>query len=257
MIYIKRRNPTATIKCELNNKKQSLEWKKLSDTDTHALREFFNNLTIKKDIRKRLIADQHGLCAYCMRKINDENSLRTKIEHFKPLSKYKDLVLDYENYILVCDGGEQVDISHGSNRILCCDSKKKETEIVLNPLNHLQMEHIRYKSSGKIYYSDKNDKVSASKRNDELNKVLGLNGKLDKNGNIITDTSTEIVKGRRDAYNSTINFIQAIERKYAQNSRKIKEIVNDKINELQLLDNYEEFIGVKLFGLKRRLTQLS
>lgn len=256
MIYIKKREPSATIKRNLNNVRQSWEWKNTSTSDINALRKFFDNLTVKKDIRERLSVDQHGLCAYCMRKINHENSLRTKIEHFKPLSKDKDLVLDYNNYILVCDGGERVNISYGSNRILCCDSKKKEIEIVLNPLDHLQMEHIKYKCSGKIYYSDINDEVFADRRNYELNNVLGLNGELDENGNITTDTSTEIVKGRRDAYNSTVNFIQAIEKKYSRNSRKIKEIINDKIDELQSLDNYEEFIGVKLFVLKRKLKQL-
>jgi phospho-2-dehydro-3-deoxyheptonate aldolase len=52
----------------------------------------------EKNLRKILLDEQGYICCYCMSRINCENS---KIEHFKPQSKYKELQLDYKNLFIV------------------------------------------------------------------------------------------------------------------------------------------------------------
>ena len=52
----------------------------------------------KVAIRSELIKEQHGLCAYCMRRITGQQN-DTKIEHYKALSMDKERALDYQNYL--------------------------------------------------------------------------------------------------------------------------------------------------------------
>lgn len=56
----------------------------------------------KEDIRKHLLDEQGKLCAYCMRRI-DENHM--KIEHWYPEDRLTESQkLDYKNMFRVCEG---------------------------------------------------------------------------------------------------------------------------------------------------------
>lgn len=152
MIYIKKQKPDKEILDKIAEIKNSLEWKQSSDSDTKLIRQCFDKLP-KEHIRKNLLQEQHYLCAYCMKRIND-NPLHTTIEHWFPLSKDKERALDYNNMVGVCKGGSSVSITVGDKRELCCDAYKGDEEITINPLNRNHMKLIKYTKDGKIYTSD-------------------------------------------------------------------------------------------------------
>ena len=80
--------------------------------------------------------EQHGLCAYCMRRIHNDSS--TTIEHWVPLSQNKEQALQYSNFLGVCHGGRKSETD--DNKILCGDASKEETAIRISPLrNHRKM----------------------------------------------------------------------------------------------------------------------
>ena len=90
MIYIRKRKTPAEIeeKAEKIKKTPGSAYEKLSlPEDTKQLRNLFNQMP-KDEIRENLYKEQHGLCAYCMRRITGQRS-DTKIEHYKALSTNK------------------------------------------------------------------------------------------------------------------------------------------------------------------------
>ena len=256
MLYIQKQRPSSKIRSGLKRVSESTQWKIIPQDDTKGLRDCFDLLPVKPELRESLGKEQHGLCAYCMKRIDSSDSLRVKIEHFVPLSKDKSHALDYDNFLLTCDGGTKSGDLSDKNRVLCCDSSKKDTPITLNPTISHQMEHIRYNKYGKIYYSDTNYPDFADARNHEINHVLCLNGKWNDAKNCTDlDTATGIVKGRRDTYQAAITYIQRLEKKY-RNLQIFRTVLEDEIQKLQNANPYPEFVGVTLFVLKRKLKQL-
>lgn len=77
---------------------------------------------------------------------------------------------------------------------------KKETEISTSPLNKLQMDKIAYKPDGTIFTEPKDEAMDK-----DINETLLLNGVRKPDGSV-RDTSTEILKGRRDAYHAYYYF---------------------------------------------------
>ncbi|MBQ8697974.1 MAG: hypothetical protein IJ521_03115, partial [Schwartzia sp.] len=96
MIYIQKQSTPSSIEREVATLKAESGWKSLADNDTEGLRTYFDRLD-KDIIRTALHSEQHGLCAYCMRRIRQDNSM--KIEHWKPVQGNKDGVLDYKNWL--------------------------------------------------------------------------------------------------------------------------------------------------------------
>lgn len=71
MLYIrKRRTPKLISDCRktiISTSDNNYDAIRLPE-DTQKLRDLFDQMP-KKEIRKALCAEQHGICAYCMRKI--------------------------------------------------------------------------------------------------------------------------------------------------------------------------------------------
>ena len=86
MLYIQKNSVQQTILNKINEIKRSELWKKIPENDTKAIRAQFDLLP-KEKIRQSLVEEQHGLCAYCMRRI--QNSDKMSIEHWYPLSNSK------------------------------------------------------------------------------------------------------------------------------------------------------------------------
>lgn len=244
MLYIEKERMPAVALDKVNDIKRSHEWKSIQDGNTNAIRVQFDMLP-KGQIRESLIKEQHGLCAYCMKRIHND-SKSTTIEHFIPLSKDKDKALDYSNMLAVCDGGKNTSVE--GKKILCCDAcKKDEDEMTINPLNKYMMDKICYMSDGTIYTQPHDEQLE-----NDINKVLCLNGKLDKNGNRIADTSTEIVRGRREAYRWCRNFLSELNRK----NKCTSAIVKKMMDEIKNAEERKEYAGVILFYLNKKYNQL-
>lgn len=95
MLYIEKQQPDKELLARIAEVKSSSEWKQVNDDDTKGIRECFDKLP-KDVLRQSILKEQHHLCAYCMKRIND-SPLHTTIEHWYPLSKDKNSALDYNN----------------------------------------------------------------------------------------------------------------------------------------------------------------
>ena len=66
MLYIRKEPPSPEVAQEISRVKRDVQWKQSGQTDSAYARTAFNLLDISI-IRKQLLREQHGLCAYCMR----------------------------------------------------------------------------------------------------------------------------------------------------------------------------------------------
>ncbi len=236
MMYIEKQRPDQLVLDKIAEIKRTDDWKRAGNTK--AVRKCFEQLP-KSELRENMLRDQHYLCAYCMKRI--ENDSHTPIEHWYPLSKDKEGALDYDNMLCVCKGGSDTELSVGEKRILCCDAHKGETEIKLSPFNRKYMEQIKYTRSGTIYTDDVD--LDA-----EINVVLRLNGLLNAEGTLICDTTTCLVKGRRDAYEQYCTIVETLDRRGKLTSASVKK----QIDEILLEKKRKEFAGVLVFFLLKK-----
>jgi len=117
----------------------------------------------RDNLRKQLLEEQGYICAYCMGRIDCTHS---KIEHFKPQTKYRDFQIDYQNLFITCLGGEG---SKGKNQF--CDTFKGESELTdIDLLSQIEK---------KIDYSKHRESIiiksSDTKIDRDINDVLNLN----------------------------------------------------------------------------------
>lgn len=242
MLYITKGMPSPQFTRKRNEIRRSDEWHKIQKGDTKAIRAQFDLLP-KEALRDTLLREQHFLCAYCMKRVM--NNSHTTVEHWIPLSRDKEKALDYANMLAVCDGGRN---TTGSQKVLCCDAAKgDDAEITVNPLNMRQMEQIRYLSNGKIY----TEPVDADIEKD-INDRLRLNGILDSQGRLVTDTSTELVRGRREAYRWCKMLFQRLDKA----GKCTAAMIGKQIDLIRNAEEMPEFAGVKLYFLQKKYREL-
>jgi uncharacterized protein (TIGR02646 family) len=247
MLYIEKKAPPRAYLEAVAKIKSQPEWRAIQKKDTKAIRDRFDQLP-KSDIRDALLVEQHYLCAYCMKRIQND-ALHMTIEHFLPLSQDKERALDYRNFLGVCKGGK--DIVGERGRVLCCDaSKGDETALVINPLDQGIMKHIAYNREG-IIYCLPTAGSAAEKINQDINNVLCLNGAIGRDGTR-TDTATDLIKGRRDAYRQAQKLYKAM----AKQGRLTSAQVRKEMQKIKNKAEYPEFAGTLLFALERKCKQL-
>ncbi len=242
MLYIEKEGLPKDVSSKIIELSKGEEWKKIDEKDTVAIRRVFDNDFPKNEVKKILIHEQHGICAYCMRRIRMDS--HSRVEHLTPLSKDKDKAIDYSNMLGVCDGGEKITGDRG--HILCCDACKKETEISTSPLDKFQMDKIAYNKDGKIYTEPYDEAMEK-----DINEVLLLNGIQKKDGTV-RDTSTELLKGRKDAYDRARKMMDSLNKKGKCTSTVLRKIMNDLYN----CEECEEYVGVKLYYFKKHYSSL-
>ena len=242
MLYIEKEGLPKDVSSRIIELSKSEEWKNIDENDTAAIRRVFDNEFPKNEVKNILLHEQHGICAYCMKRIRMDS--HSRVEHLVPLSKDKDKAIDYRNMLGVCDGGEKITGDYG--HILCCDAHKKETEISISPLDKFQMDKIAYDKDGRIYTEPRDEAMER-----DINEILLLNGIQKKDGTV-RDTSTELLKGRKDAYDRARKMMDALNRKGKCNSVTLKKIMDSLYNS----DNREEYVGVKLYYFKKRYNSL-
>lgn len=243
MMYIKKQKPDKEILDKVAEIKNCPEWKQANDNDTKLIRQCFDMLP-KDKVRRSLVEEQHYLCAYCMKRIHND-PLSTTIEHWFPLSKDKERALDYNNMVGVCKGGSSVKVADGDKRELCCDANKGDIEIVISPMNKDHMSQIKYTKDGRIYTAN-------TVLDKDINKKLRLNGIFNPDGSFKCDTSTGLVKGRRDAYEKSVTIIKILSKKGKLTSAAIKK----QIEKIEKEEAMQEFAGVIIFFLERKVRVL-
>ena len=197
----------------------------------------------KTELREYLLKEQGYLCAYCMKRI--ENDSHTTIEHWYPLSKDKEGALDYYNMLGVCQGGSDIRLLQGEKKMLCCDANKGDKEIKLNPFNKEHMSQIKYTKGGMIYTGN-------TEFDTEMNEVLKLNGLLNRDGTLKCDTTTCLIKGRRDAYEKYCTIVETLDKR----GRLTATVVKKKIDEILLEEKRQEFAGVLIYFLLKKYNAL-
>jgi uncharacterized protein (TIGR02646 family) len=242
MIYIKKEGLPDEINRKIIEVCKSNKWNDIGEDDTKSIREVFDNDFPKNDVKEILVHEQRGLCAYCMRRIRMDS--HSRVEHWLPLSKDKDRALDYNNMLGVCDGGEKLEGQRG--HILCCDAHKNETEISTSPLNQAQMNKIAYTSEGIIYTNPRDETMEK-----DINETLLLNGIRKKDGSV-RDTTTEVLKGRRDAYDRARGIMDALNNR----GKCTSAIVKKKMDELYAKEERDEYVGVILYYLNKKYKSL-
>ena len=247
MLYIEKTDPPRTYVVKVAEIKSAPSWQKIQDGNTTAIRNQFDRLP-KPDLRRTLLADQHYLCAYCMKRIRSggrSGMVHMNIEHWFPLSGDKERALDYKNLLGVCKGGADVDGQR--DRILCCDASKGDEEsLTVNPLDRGMMQYIAYKKDGTIYCLPTAGQ-EADGINRDLNLVLRLNGKAGR------DTATGLIKGRRDAYKKAQSMYKELSDRRQLTSAQLAKM----IQRIERLEEYPEFAGTILFVLERKRKQLA
>lgn len=217
--------------------------------DTRQLRALFE-LMPKDEIRNALYKEQHGLCAYCMKRITGQNG-DTRIEHYKALSVNKETALDYQNFLGVCYGGQEAENgAEGSNQFcLCCDASRGNQELTINPWNKRQMETIGYYKTGEIFVRSDvglGTELQQAMQND-IDTVLHLNGEKDSKGKIKWDTKSKLVASRRCICDSVCSQFERWSKKGVLTADCLQDNI-EKLEEKLKDDNIaDEYIGVRLY----------
>ncbi len=247
MLYIKKSTKIPQkITDALNTAKENCR-ERLKNGDTKAARNAFDDLReIKKSIKECLIIEQHGLCAYCMQTIQG----KFRIEHWKSLSKNTEDSLEYENMLGVCYGGEKyeknIENKEKDERVLCCDASKGNKNIIIDPRSQIHMNKIRYDEMDLLIYTEPYDENLER----DINDILHLNGQI-RNGKMYSDTRTNLIYHRREAYKSYQNCIESLRQKYKPS--ELYQAIQHKIKSIENAKIYPPFAGVILYFLKREL----
>ena len=124
----------------------------------------FDNFLYKDTLRECLVAEQRGVCCYCLSRIRAVPGAM-KVEHWHSQAGHKAEQLDYSNLLGACTGNEGQ-----AGRDQYCDTYKGDKELSRNPANpmHRVEDLIRFESNGTISSSD-------ADFDNELNAVLNLN----------------------------------------------------------------------------------
>lgn len=156
---------------------------------------------LKDQVRRSLVNEQGGLCAYCMCSIPRRDAAPSIapiiIEHYVPRNpadgRSVGQALDYNNLLAVCHGNK----GPSGTRLpedLTCDAHRGNIEFrKVNPCDERTLETIYYDVNGKIYAGDADVNI-------DLVDTLNLNC-----------PSSPIVGERKSALDEIINDISNIE----------------------------------------------
>lgn len=206
--------------------KEPAEWTEQKNTPG------IDYLTADKDaLRLSLLAEQGGICGYCMRRIRftPGEKTDTRIEHIRPrtlsLREGKpEETLAYSNMILCCNGDLE------DNNKTHCDRSKDEQCISFTPFETAAMNTISYSSKdGRI-------KSSNAQINDEINNVLNLNHPR------LAVNRLAVLCGIRKELGKKISW------KKSEMKHKLEYFQNRTAD-----GNYQEYCGIAIWYLKNKI----
>jgi uncharacterized protein (TIGR02646 family) len=193
----------------------------------------------KQKLRESLVAEQRGLCCYCMSSISASSSAM-KIEHWLPQRgpsgrdqepSGRDQELVYANLLAACPGGQDHPPRH-------CDTLKGSRALRYNPADpQRQIENIiDYGLNGTISSQD-------ADFNAELGEVLGLN-------------IPKLVNSRKGTLDGILDWWRLEQGKRQGAEAAVpKDVIERKRAKLlsQTLANLEPFVQVRIWWLDQRL----
>lgn len=198
----------------------------------------YENYSDKDDLRKSLVAEQRGICCYCMGRIQaDEN--RMKIEHFHSQSLFPAEQLVYNNLFGACLGN----MKSGGN--LHCDTLKGNEEFHFHMCDSGNIHSdIKYTNKGEIYSDNKilNFEIGGEK---EVNSDKFKPGILNLN-------LPDLVKNRKKTLDGFKDYLTLTNANSKLNKDKVKRfrekwIGNSNSNEL------EPYCMIVVYYLEKKL----
>jgi len=219
----------------ISEPKEVSEYK--SNCEKLKLEENYNDMP-RKELRKALVINQGGLCAYCMSRIhNDEGRISdsgyVNIEHIIPentpiIRKGYNSNTDVKNMLGVCNGNRP----DRDDKNKHCDASRGGRTICVNPYNEAQMKTIRYLSDGTICSTDE-------RVNQELNEVLQLNSNCN-----------SLKRNRQTSYRKLTEMVRSM-----CDDKGIKQAQLNRLRNLFCQKDergvYREFVGVYEYWLDR------
>lgn len=188
----------------------------------------------KDELREALLRDQGYLCAYCMRRITNENRDAMKIEHWKPQSSMdsEKEKMDFQIMLGVCDG-----CGGNQDNITTCDEHRHNRELKVNPLRQDMMETISYTRDGRIHSTD-----PAIDR--DLNTVLNLN---------CAKAPSRIVTNRKNVYAVCIQQLMRLQPQGNWKRSTLDKVLRDWTEKKN--GKHIEYAGVAIYLLKKYLAK--
>jgi len=136
----------------------------------HSVVASYESYEDKQSLRTSLVAEQRGLCCYCLSRIVAD-PYKMKVEHWQSQKNFPERQLHYPNLLGACLGseGKPTHLQH-------CDTRKGDLAFSMNPAdpNHDVERTLHYDKDGTIRSND-------LMFNSEVNEVLNLNVPLLKN----------------------------------------------------------------------------
>ncbi len=188
----------------------------------------------KSAIRKSLLKEQGYLCAYCMKRVVD-NELTTKVEHWQCQASHPQRQLDYKNMLAVCSGKTVISTNPPKSKTHC-DTFKGHDDIKFNPseaTHHSQMK-IYYGVDGHVFSKN-------SEFQEDIDKKLNLN-------------LTRLKGNRKAVVDSVFSYLSGYQGSCTEGS------VRDKLKKWENLDSkghLTEFCDVAVYFLNKKLKQIS
>lgn len=101
----------------------------------------------KRELREALVRDQHGLCCFCMQRVEPEVApeLRVKVAHWLPQSVEGARDLDWTNLLAACPGNEGAPRERQH-----CDTRQGESILTVNPREATHVAGITYTTRGEV-----------------------------------------------------------------------------------------------------------
>lgn len=180
----------------------------------------------KDELKGILLNEQNYLCAYCMSKINMDNS---SIEHYIPRNPEEpsdnDTSLDYTNLFAVCTTSKNL-----PDNEKYCEAKRGNTELHINPTVQAHIDTISYNRNGNIF-------SSIPLFQTDIDETLNLNCLF-------------LCRNRQSALSA---FLRQMNNK--KSGRWNKEYISRIISRLESRETSVPYVGYILFFLKKRLNQ--
>lgn len=187
----------------------------------------------KDELRELLLKDQGYLCAYCMRRIENDSS-KMKIEHWVPQSKLKTELkkLDFKIMLGVCDG-----CRGAADKYTTCDEHRHNAELTVNPMRKDMIDTIYYDREGFIYSTDPNI-------NEDLKTTLNLN---------CEKAASKLVVNRKKVYEQCMQRLIRMQRQGMWKENMLKRVLEYYTAKQD--GKYCEYAGVAIYLLNKYLNK--
>ncbi|MGI6501668.1 MAG: hypothetical protein ACOX1S_12520 [Anaerostipes sp.] len=189
----------------------------------------------KRSLRKSLLEEQGYLCAYCMKRIREDKSV--KIEHYH--ARNSENQMDYENLLAVCTGNQTLRDDKGKVQRdrFTCDSCKGEKELHINPQSKYDMKTIKYTNSGFIQSSREDFQ-------NDIDYILNLN-----------DVHGHLIRNREHALKPIISRLHKLRK--GQDAMPILRKLEKYCNEKDECGKLPEYAGIMRWYVAKQIRKHS